>query len=92
MAKHHLSSGKIFKLLQGGNNKKLRIQTLKELNESHSAMEEARYIVREEHGDEGIFYLNQMLKAQKLADLLGVEVDASILILAHLWSDGTWGN
>ena len=93
MARHYLESGKIFKLTFRANiSKEWHAESLREINSSPTYLEEAYEIVETEHGKKKLPYLESMLKAQKVVDTLGVELDIHVFVFVHVINNLTKGN
>ena len=61
--------------------------SLREINNaSELVKKQARNIVATEHGDHKLYYFDQMLKAQEVADILGVDLDINSVPVALLAS------
>lgn len=79
--RYYLSSGKIFKIPRY---KLARVESFKEINSSPTLLEEARNLVEAEHGAERLLYLEHIMKAQEVADILDTELDTNVLTVAQM--------
>ena len=79
--RYYLKSGKILKVPQY---KEARVESLKEINSSPTLLEEARNLVEAEHGAESLTLLENILKAQEVADALDIELDANVFAVAQI--------
>ena len=84
-AQHYLKTGEILKLTFVSDlSKEWLMESLREINSSPTLVEEARNLVEAEHGAEKLPYLEHMLKAQEVADTLGIELDIHVLTIAQM--------
>lgn len=85
VTEHYLRSGQIFKLtFYADISKEWQVESLREINNSPILLEKARFLVEAEHGSEKFPHLEHMLKAQKIADTLDIDLHEMIFANAKM--------